>query len=196
MTKHIDQATVRRRLQTKRLPPTHERDIARLEFLSACERLAIPLDKWPMFGGGRLEFSVPVAIGQSSGFAIGSSPTFSLPAFDLFTDDRRSYGKKANEAWRKFRAQDVALYLEKSLRTQELVTVDGNRARFNGEKRKNAIPLEMRYEWAALHYCSGMGWSELAKRDNDHGPECIRKVVGKILRLLKLDRKQVRPRNV
>lgn len=173
-------------MKTNRLPPTYEVDIARLQFLNACERLGIPRDKWPIFGDGRLELPVPVAIGQSSGIAVGSPPVFRSPAFDLFIDDRRSYGKKVNRVWRTWKTQDLAMYLKRSIRTQELVTVKGNPPRFNGEKRKNAIPLEIRYEWAALHYCCGTAWTELAKRNKGYQPDCIRKVAGTILRLLEL----------
>lgn len=172
-------------------------EIGKLEFLKACERLGIPLAKWPDFGTVLLPGGPAALPGASpapqKSMGIASVPLkFELPAFDLCADDHRTWRRKADRAWKTFQHEHFGPYLKKCVTTRNSLTRIGmltprKRPRLSGVKR-NAIPLDRRYEFAALRYCLRDGWSTLQSMyDGVYSVEQIRKSVTIVLATLGLD---------
>ncbi len=167
----------------------------RLELLKACERLKIPRKKWPRFeavlpGWPAQLPGTESAAPKTVGLAVDQL-VFKLPAFDLCADNHRTWKRKAAEAWRVFREKQFGLYLKKCTKIRSLTVKAGGLVprktmRFCGDKRE-AVPLERRYELAARRYCLGESWATLQKQY--HGAyrlDQIRKMVTKILAALDL----------
>lgn len=178
------------------LPQGVPDQIRMLDFLKACERLEIPREKWPDVGS----LVLPGASEPLPGTAPSDSPTmgiaieplvFTLPAFDLCAHDHRTWKKKANEAWRKFRQEQFGPYLKTCTKHQRLAARSGalvrrKTLRLGGVKRQ-AIPLERRYELAARRYCLGETWAALQKHyEGAYRLDQVRKMVTEILSALRL----------
>jgi len=178
------------------LPQGVPDQIGMLEFLKACERLKIPREKWPdfetlMLPGAQEPPPGTVSSGPKTvGLAV-EPLVFRLPAFDLSADDHRTWTKTADEAWRKFRKEQFGPYLKKCTKMQRLFTRSGALVRRKtvrpGGVKRQAIPVERRYELAARRYCLRESWAALQKQyEGAYRLDQIRKMVTKILSELPL----------
>jgi len=73
------------------------------------------------------------------------------------------------------------------------MTVRRRIRRFDGSKRSDAVPLEVRFELAAMRYCREAKWTDLVQFCNlgvganaSYKPDRIRKMVVELLSSLKL----------
>jgi hypothetical protein len=164
-------------------------DIAHLEFLKACERCGIPHDKWPTFGRDKLLLQGPVGSRKGNpSLGMAAFPiAFTLPAFDLSLDDHRSWKLKANRAWREFQQREFGPYLKRCTRIRAHLMVPRKSMRFDGNKRDDSIPVEIRYELAVRRHRLGATWAELeALYKGIYRRDRIRKTVTQILHSVEL----------
>src|SRR5882672_3829233 len=170
--------------------------LGRLELLKACERLQIPQEKWPPFENVTLPGppeplpGTLISAPKSMGAAV-KGLVFQLPAFDLCADDHRSWKRKAEQSWRAFGREQFGPYLRQCTEARRRATQRGmliarKGMRFSGAKRE-AIPLERRYELAAKRYCLGYSWAALQKSYGSvYRVDQVRKIVTQILSRLEL----------
>jgi hypothetical protein len=166
-------------LDVRALPGKMADYINRLEIWRACLRLKIPRSDWPIWGRPLLLPGPTQAGGPSMGIA-GFPLTFTLPAFDLTGDSHRTWKAKVLAAWREFQAKEFGPYLKRSTANRRVFTAS-RMVRFSGEKRDDAMPINLRYDLAVLRHCCGKTWPELATHAG-LGRERIRKAVTTILR--------------
>jgi hypothetical protein len=98
-------------------------------------------------------------------------------------DDHRSWKKKADAAWRNFRAREFGPYLKKSTTLRRAFTVSsfGMRA-----KKGNDLPEALRYELAARRYGFTESWSSLHRRAGTYNEDSIRLMITALLKSLGL----------
>jgi hypothetical protein len=173
----------------------------RFEFLKACERLKIPHNQWPTFGGATvllpgwyLRPPGSASAGKKvKNLGLAVEPlVLELPAFDLCDDDHRTWKRKADQAWWEFRKNQFGPYLKKCTKIRQFevsreTLVPRKQKRFDGTRRSDSIPSEVRYELAVRRHCLGSSWASLHKPyEGVYTPDRIRKLVTEILSRLGL----------
>jgi hypothetical protein len=127
---------------------------------------------------------------KTSGIAV-EPLVFPLPAVDLGEDDHRTWMKKVDEAWKTFRRERFGPYLKKCTRLGRRSVLSGllvdRKTRRTGGLKRQAIPVELRYELAAQRYCLGKSWGALQRQcDSLIAPTRFESAVTKILSALEL----------
>ena len=147
------------------LAPHGLRDWSRSQLLTACARLRIPVERWPVFAD---PLDVPARLDS-----IPSFPSFSPPLFDILYESPGEWRDKAIAAFREYcdylvRATEEAL---------KVMIEKGSLVKIPVPKEKNST-LALRYEWAARRYCFNDPYKAISS--DEHSPEKIRKAVRKI----------------
>jgi hypothetical protein len=153
---------------------------------------SIPEEKWP-FRGETINLpgwadSVPGSSPIQRAIGVSVNPlVFTLPAFDLFDGDHRSWKIAAERAWREFRKNAFSPYLRKCTTTRKFaesigLVVRRPQIRLAGKKRTIAIPPTTRFELAARRYCLNETWQQLPRPyEGLHTLENTRQMVAKVL---------------
>ena len=152
------------------LPADYDpRHIAYFELLQACERLEIPLGRWPRVTG-----CDPVLLPPETLYA--GVPPFFPPPVDIWNAEE--WPARADALWRAHRdriADFHRQFIIAGLSRQR-------RARGSGPKRPIAS-AQLASEWAARHYCLRESWVSIYRTQPAHtySPDQIRKNGGAIL---------------
>jgi hypothetical protein len=136
-----------------------------MQFLQACHRLDISDDLWPDFRS--LTLPQKVAITKVA-------PPFTAPGINILLQGASEWRKKANQAFRKH-CDDfltkVAEDIKDSLATGYLTRI---------KQAKGRASVALRFEWAALRYCLGKSYKDIAKDEKEFNDQAIRQAVHRI----------------
>jgi hypothetical protein len=141
---------------------------ARIRLLQACERLQIPVDLWP---------HVPsLQIPHEYNSVFETEETFTLPGFSTHYETEAEWRQKSRDEFEIFLDRIALLYrrwLKESVDRDILVPIP---------RTRDTTPLNVRYEWAALHLCYRRTYKELAATSNPAVSEStVKKAVYRIL---------------
>jgi hypothetical protein len=123
------------------------RDWARVRFLQACHRLGISQDLWPDFRS----LSLPPKV------HITKIPLpFTAPEINILEEGAVEWRKKANRAFQKHCDEFMGMIageIKDSLATGNLTRI---------KRPQGRAPVSLRFEWAALRYCLGKPYKDIA----------------------------------
>jgi len=149
------------------LIPNGTRDWSRLLFLQACERLRIPIGRWPQFEEG---ITLAIDLKHIAKFA-----PFCPPEYNELRDTPSGWQARADRLFREHCEQALE-------RVQARIHYDVEIGILTKipQPREKSTSLEMRYEWAARRYCFNEPYKDMAT--DEHSPDKIRKSVNTIFR--------------
>jgi hypothetical protein len=138
---------------------------ARFKFLYACQRLRIAKELWPRF-----QLGYPRPIRHSYLVA----DTLSIPSYELLYESEAEWRKRAHELLEKLLDKHGAAFRVRLKRAVD----DGLLTKIRAVR--GTSPLDLRYEWAARHYCLEDDYKEMSSEK--YSADRIGKTVRAILR--------------